>query len=84
MEKKPDALLRKMLKNWANRQCAPENSRARLLWEAAQVSHHKIDLSVILLHHQLNSRSSPNEWTQSFFSWINENSIQLRIQPRII
>jgi hypothetical protein len=84
MEKKSDALLRRILKNWVNQQRPPENGRVRLLWDAAQVSQHKIDLSVILLHPQLNSHSSSNDWTQSFFFWINENSIQLRIQPRII
>lgn len=84
MEKKSDALLRKMLKNWANQQRPPDNGRARLLWDAAQVSRNKIDLSVILLKPQLKSYSSSNDWTQTLFSWINENSIQLRIQARII
>jgi hypothetical protein len=86
MEKKSDAILRKLLKNLANRQQPPENGRVRLLWEAAHVSRNKIDLSVILPRPQFKSysSSSPNDWSQTFFSWINENSIQLRIQARII
>lgn len=86
MEKKTEVILRKTLKNWANRQHPPENGRARLLWEAAHVSRNKIDLSVILPRPQFKSytSSSSNDWSQTFFSWINENSIQLRIQARII
>ena len=84
MEKKSDAFLRKMLKNWVNRQRPPDSGRARLLWEAARISRNKIDLSVILLHPQFKSYSSSNDWSQTFFTWINENSIQFGIQARII
>jgi hypothetical protein len=86
MENKSDALLRKMLKNWVNRQHPPDNGRARLLWEAAHISRNKIDPAVTLLRPQFKyiSSSSSNDWPQTLFTWINENSIQLRIQPRII
>jgi len=86
MEKRSDALLRKMLKNWVNRQRPPANGRARLLWDAAHVSHDKFDLTVILPHARFmpNPSSSSNDWPQTLFSWINENSIQLRIQARIV
>ena len=85
MDKKSDALLRKMLKNWANRQHPPDNGRARLLWEAAQVSRNKIDLTALFLRPQLKHypSSHSNDWSQTLFAWINENSIQLRIQARI-
>ena len=52
MNKKSDVLLRNMLKNWANRQRPPDNGRARLLWEAAQVSRNKIDLTVLFFRPQ--------------------------------
>jgi hypothetical protein len=84
MEKKSDAILRKMLKNWVNRQHPPDNGRARLLWEAAHISRNKIDLSVILFRPQFKSYSSSNDWSQTFFTWINENSIQFGIQAHII
>jgi hypothetical protein len=86
MDKKSDALMRKMLKNWMNRQSPPENGRARLLWEAAHSSRSKFDLTEILLHPQFRpySPSSPPEWSQTLFTWINENSLQLRIQARVI
>jgi hypothetical protein len=86
MEKRSDALLRKMLKNWVNRQRPPANGRARLLWEAAHISRDKFDLTVILPQPRYMSTpsSSSNDWPQTLFSWINENSIQLRIQARIV
>ena len=84
MDKKSDAHLRKMFKNWVKRQRPPENGRARLLWEAAHIPHNKIDLSVILLRPQFKSYSSSNDWPQTLFTWINENSLQLGIQARII
>jgi hypothetical protein len=84
MENKSDALLRKMLKKWVNRQHPPDNGRARLLWEAAHISRNNIDLTVILFRPQFISSSSSNDWPPKFFSWINENSIQFGIQARII
>ena len=42
MENKSDAILRKMLKKWVNRQHPPDNGRARLLWEASHISPNKI------------------------------------------
>jgi len=86
MENKSDALLRKMLKNWVNRQHPPDSSRGRLLWDAAHISSSKIDLTLIFLHPQAKpySSSAENDWHQKFFSWINENSIQFGIQAHII
>ena len=86
MEKKSDIVLRKMIKNWVNRQRPPDNGRARLLWEATHISHDKFDLAIIFPRPQFKSypSSSANDWPQTFFTWINENSIQLRIQARII
>jgi hypothetical protein len=85
MDKKSDALLRKMLKNWVNKQCPPENGRARLLWETAQVSRGKFDLSAFRLIPQNTSFSSSysNDWPQTLFTWISENSFQLGIQARL-
>ena len=85
MDKKSDALLRKLLKNWVNRQRPPENGRARLLWEAAHVSRSKIDLNALHLHPQYKSypSSHSNDWPQTLFTWINENSFQFGIQTRL-
>jgi len=86
MENKSDALMRKILKKWVNRQHPPDSSRRRLLWDAAYISSNKIDLTLIFLNPQVKSYSSSteNDWHQRFFSWINENSIQFGIQARII
>jgi hypothetical protein len=85
MDKKSDALLRKMLKNRVNRQRPPDNGRERLLWEAASVSRNKIDLTVLFFHPQYKSYpfSNSNDWTQTLFTWINENSLKFGIQARI-
>lgn len=85
MNKKSDVLLRRMLKNWVNRHRPPDNGRARLLWEAAQLSRNKIDLSVLFLHPQIkiHPSSSTSDWTQTLFSWINENSLQFGVQARL-
>jgi len=85
MDKKSDALLRKMLKSWVYRQRPPDNGRARLLWEAAHVSRSKIDLTVLLFHPQYKPypSSQSNDWHQTLFTWINENSFQFGIQTRL-
>ena len=85
MNKKSDVLLRNMLKNWANRQHPPDNGRARLLWEAAQGSRNKIDLTTLLFRPQIKHypSSHSNDWPQTLFAWINENSLQLGLQARI-
>ena len=87
MDKKTDALLSKLLKNWVNKQNPPDNGRARLLWEAAQVSRSKFNLSAFRLFPQHKSFSSSysnsNDWPQTLFTWISENSFQLRIQARL-
>lgn len=85
MDKKSDAILRKELKKWVNRYRAPENGRARLLWEAAHLSRSKIDLAALFFRHQFtsNSSSSTNDWHQTLFAWIHENTIQYGIQPRL-
>lgn len=85
MDKKSDALLRKMLKNWANRLRPPDNGRARLLWEAAHVSSNKIDLTVLLFRPQFKPypSSQSNDWPQTLFTWVNENSFQYGIRARL-
>jgi hypothetical protein len=85
MDKRSDALLRKMLKNWVNRSQPPDKGRARLLWEAAHVSRNKIDLTVLLFHPQYRSYPSSHstDWPQTLFTWINENSFQFGIQARL-
>ena len=85
MDKKSDALLRKLLKNWVYRQRPPDNGRARLLWDAAHVSRSKIDLTVLFFHPQYKSypSSQSGDWPQTLFIWINENSFNLGIQTRL-
>ena len=85
MDKKSDALLRKLLKNWVYRQRPPDNGRARLLWDAAHVSRSKIDLTVLFFHPQYKSypSSQSGDWPQTLFIWINENSFQFGIQTRL-
>lgn len=85
MNKKTDAILRKMLKNWAYKQCPPENGRARLLWEAAQVSRSKYKLTAIRPFTQDKSFSSSysNDWPQTLFTWVSENTLQLGLQARL-
>jgi hypothetical protein len=86
MSKKSDALLRKILKDWASRQRPPHNGRARLLWDAAQLARPRIDLSVLLFHPKFKPYplSHTNEWPQTLFIWINENALQFTGQPRLI
>jgi hypothetical protein len=85
MNKKSDTVLRNMLKNWANRQRPPDNGRARLLWEAAQVSRNKIELTTLFIRPpvKFDPSSHPNDWPQTFFTWITENSLQLGLQARL-
>ena len=86
MDKKSVSLLRRMLKNWANRQCPPDNGRARLIWEAAHTPRNKIDLSIVLFRPQIRPypSSSSSDWTQTLFTWIHENSFQYGLQARLI
>ena len=86
MDKKSDSLLRRLLKNWVNRQCPPDNGRVRLLWEAAHTSRNKIDLNILLFRPQIRSypSSHSSDWTQTLFTWINENSFQYGLQARLI
>jgi hypothetical protein len=85
MDNKSDAHLRKILKNWSNRLRPPDNGRARLLWEAARMPRSKFE-TFLLLFRPL-SKSSPssqsNDWSQTLFTWINENSFQYHIQVRL-
>ncbi len=85
MEKKSDVLLRKLIKNWAGHYTSPDNGRARLLWEASQVSHHKIGIIAHFFRPQYkpNPSAYSNDWTQTFFTWINENSFQYGLQARL-
>jgi hypothetical protein len=85
MNKKTDALLSKLIKNWVKKQSPPDNGRARLLWEAAQASRGKFDLSALRFLPQQKSfpSSYSNDWPQTLFAWISENSFQLRIQARL-
>lgn len=85
MYKRSDTALRRMLKNWVNRQRPPENGRARLLWEAAHVSHNKVDLSTLLFRPQFKTypSSALNDWPQTLSAWINEYSMQAGLQARL-
>ncbi|OGO26725.1 MAG: hypothetical protein A2136_00820 [Chloroflexi bacterium RBG_16_54_11] len=85
MDKKSDAFLRNVLKNWVKQQRPPDNGRARLFWDAAHLSRNKIDLSVLFFRPQFKSypQSSANDWPQTLFSWINENSLQFGVQARL-
>jgi uncharacterized ferritin-like protein (DUF455 family) len=85
MDKKSDALLRRMLKNWANRQRPPENGRARLLWDVAHVSRNKIDLTVLFPRPQFKTYpySHSNDWSQTLFAWVAENSLKYGVQARL-
>ncbi len=85
MEKKSEALLRKLIKDWANRYNPPDNGRARLLWEAAHSTRNKNGLNFRLHYPQFKSYppSYSNDWTQTFFTWINENSFQFGLQARL-
>jgi len=86
MEKKTDALLRKLIKNWANRYKPPDNGRARLLWVATCASHSKADPDAFVYRTQYNSYpfSYANEWAQQLFHWINQNSFQVSLKARLI
>ena len=86
MDKKSEALLRKLLKNWVNRQRPPENGRARLLWEAAHTSPGKNNTDLFLFRPQYRSHpsSSSSDWTLTLFTWINEYSFQVGLKPRLI
>ncbi len=86
MDKKSEALLRKLLKNWVNRQHPPDNGRARLLWEAAHTSTDKINTDLFRFRPQYRSypSSSSSDWTQTLFTWINEYSFQVSLKPRLI
>jgi len=85
MDKRSDIILQKMLKSWANRQRPPENGRARLLWDAAHVSSTKIEMTVPFFRPQYRTYPSSmiDDWPQTLFSWINENSLQFRFQARL-
>ncbi len=85
MDNKSDTLLRKMLKNWANRQAPPDNGRARLLWQVARAPRNKNIPSILLFSPQYQSYPSSysNAWMQSLFTWINENSFQSGLQARL-
>ena len=85
MDKRSDILLRRVLKNWVNRQRLPENGRARLLWEAANASRSKIDLPALLFRPQFKpyTASAVNDWHLTLFAWINENSMQTGFQARL-
>lgn len=86
MDKKSDSLLRSLLKNLANRQSPPDNGRARLLQEAAHTPRNKIDLDILLFRPQIRPYPSSNssDWTQTLFTWINENSFHYGLQARLI
>lgn len=86
MEKTTEVLIRKLLKGWVNQVQPPQNGRARLLWE---VSHQSRGNSP--LFRSQTSRTDfneyacnqSNEWTQSLFRWITENTVHNGIQARV-
>jgi hypothetical protein len=85
MEKKSDTLLHRLLKNWVNRQPPPANGRARLLWAAAHASQSKKVSRLLVSRSQFRSdpTSYSDDWTQTLFTWINENSFQFGLQARL-
>ncbi len=85
MEKKTDALLRKLIKSWASRYNPPDNGRARLLWEASRPSHKRIDLRALISRPQVKPYPSfySNDRVQTLFNWINENTFQYSLQARL-
>lgn len=85
MDTKSDALLRKLLKHWANRQSPPANGREKLLFKAAASSRNKIDLNNFTYRPQFKSYplSYTNDWSQTLFTWISENSYQYEFQVRL-
>jgi len=85
MENRSDTRLRKLIKNWANRQGPPDHGRARLLWEAARTPHNRMGANLWLIRPQLTPYPSSysNAWMQSLFTWINENTFQYGLQARL-
>lgn len=85
MDKGSDVLLSRLLKNWINRQKPPDNGRARLIWEAARISRNNRRAASMLIHSNSKSYPSPylNNWPQTLFTWIDENSFQFALQARL-
>jgi hypothetical protein len=85
MEKKTDALLRNLIKNWAGRYNPPDNGRARLLWNASRLTRNKTRINNRFFRPQSGSYTPAysNEWTQTLFTWIDENSLQFGLQARL-
>ncbi len=85
MEKKSEALLRKLIKNWASRYNPPDNGRARLLWEASRPPRNKINLKAIFSRPQFKPYPAfySNDRVQTLFTWINENTFQYGLQARL-
>lgn len=75
MEKTTDALIRKLLKGWVSQYHPPQNSRARLLWEASRQSHSQSQHS-LSYSGKFEDRSAPhlNEWSHTLFHWVMENT----------
>jgi hypothetical protein len=86
MERKKDAVLRRLLKSWVNRQGLPDDGRARLLAKAARTSRNKTDLNTLRYRPQINLHptSSSSDWTQTLFAWVDVNTIQFRFQVHLI
>lgn len=80
-----DAVYRSILKNWVAQRQPPANGRARLLWEAGRPSGNKIDFSILFFcpQHKSYPSSNSNDWKQTLFTWVTENSILFGIQARI-
>lgn len=86
MDKTTDVLIRKLLKGWVKQVHPPQNSRARLLWEASHQSRggkrvslprmDRRDLEEYALYHS-------NDWGRTLFNWIMENTAHNGIQARV-
>jgi hypothetical protein len=76
---------RKILKNWAAEYQPPDDGRAKLLSQAAVVQKRKRDLSFLIPRTQFNDYPihSPNEWSQSLFSFFFAQSLHASVQGRL-
>jgi hypothetical protein len=85
MNRSTDLFIRRLLKNWAGQYHPPVNSKARLLWEASRITpvviHRRSCLPVPQFYQPAALRT--DDWSQSFFIWVNEHLFQSGLQARI-
>jgi len=85
MYKSSDFLISKLLKNWTGQHHPPANARARMLWEAAHLSPAAPQFMPLIPGSQLYKHPAlrSDDWSQSFFVWVNEHTFQSGLQARI-